>query len=90
MGLRCLISGKFRERNISTIFELIEIITNDAFDSCTVFSTLGGMIWIAGRIAYAKGYYTGDPRKRARGTFGIGGMVMLGLATARFALRHLW
>lgn len=29
-----------------------------------VFSAVGGWIWIAGRIAYAKGYYTGKPEKR--------------------------
>jgi len=54
------------------------------------FCTLGGMIWICGRIAYAQGYYTGDPRKRARGTFGIGGMLMLLAASTKFAVRHLW
>ncbi|CAL8100484.1 unnamed protein product [Orchesella dallaii] len=53
------------------------------------FCTLGGWIWILGRIFYAKGYYTGDPTKRARGTFSIIGMIMLLAATAKFALKHL-
>ncbi|CAG7833624.1 unnamed protein product [Allacma fusca] len=53
------------------------------------FCTLGGIIWIMGRIAYARGYYTGDPRKRSRGAFGILGMLMLLAATTKFAFRHL-
>lgn len=33
------------------------------------FCTLGGFIWILGRYIYAKGYYSGDPRRRY-GTMG--------------------
>jgi len=54
------------------------------------WSTVAGVIWIVGRINYARGYYTGDPRKRANGTWGIVGMTMLLLATLRFAIRRLW
>jgi len=53
------------------------------------FCTVGGWIWIMGRICYARGYYTGDPHKRARGSFGMFGMVMCLAATTRFALKHL-
>lgn len=33
------------------------------------FCTLGGFIWILGRYIYAKGYYSGDPRRRYGTTF---------------------
>jgi len=52
-------------------------------------ATIAGWIWIFGRIAYAKGYYTGDPRRRARGTFSIIGMCLLGYYATKFAFRHL-
>jgi glutathione S-transferase len=38
-----------------------------------------GVVYLLGRIAYAQGYYTGDPKKRQRGFFGMLGLVtMLG------------
>ncbi|CAG8554940.1 7289_t:CDS:2 [Paraglomus occultum] len=40
-----------------------------------------GFVWIASRLAYAHGYYTGDPKKRSRGFFGYIGMLTL-LATS--------
>jgi len=53
------------------------------------FCAVGGWIWIFGRIMYAKGYYTGDPNKRARGNMSVIGMVMLIAATVKFAIKHL-
>ncbi|ODM98649.1 Microsomal glutathione S-transferase 3 [Orchesella cincta] len=53
-----------------------------------VFTAIGGAIWIAGRVAYAKGYYTGDPKKRMKGAFGYIGLLMILGATTKFAI-HL-
>jgi glutathione S-transferase len=38
-----------------------------------------GCFYLLGRIVYAHGYYSGDPKKRLRGMFGMAGLlVMLG------------
>lgn len=54
-----------------------------------VASAIGGTIWCAGRIAYALGYYTGDPRKRMRGSFGYLGLFTMLYCTGRLATRLL-
>lgn len=42
-----------------------------------------GMIWVVGRVAYAQGYATGDPKKRYRGGFQyIGLLGLLGTSIA--------
>ncbi|KAJ9584553.1 hypothetical protein L9F63_021111, partial [Diploptera punctata] len=36
---------------------------------CPVVSAGAGVVYLAGRIAYAQGYYSGDPKKRSREWF---------------------
>lgn len=52
-------------------------------------TAIAGVVWIAGRVAYALGYYSGDPKKRMRGAFGyLGLLTLLGL-TIKLGLRLL-
>ncbi|XP_002739172.1 glutathione S-transferase 3, mitochondrial-like [Saccoglossus kowalevskii] len=48
-----------------------------------------GLLWIASRCSFASGYYTGDPKKRHRGIYGV--PVFLGLMgmTISFAAHQL-
>eukprot|EP00921_Rhytidocystis_pertsovi_P018796 GHVQ01029768.1.p1 GENE.GHVQ01029768.1~~GHVQ01029768.1.p1 ORF type:complete len:182 (+),score=19.12 GHVQ01029768.1:320-865(+) len=44
-----------------------------------LWAFVGGFIWIAGRLIYALGYYTGMPAKRIWGVFGyIGVLILMG------------
>ncbi|KAG9293930.1 hypothetical protein G9A89_019268 [Geosiphon pyriformis] len=48
-----------------------------------IIASIGGLIWIAGRIAYANGYYSGEPQKRSHGRFGyLGVITLLGVSIA--------
>jgi len=48
-----------------------------------------GAIYLLGRIAFAKGYYTGEPDNRRRGAFGSAGLLALLGSTACFAFHLL-
>jgi glutathione S-transferase len=46
-----------------------------------LISAAGGLMWLAGRVAYTLGYSTGDPSLRRRGAFNyIGLFTLLGTA----------
>ncbi|XP_045114682.1 microsomal glutathione S-transferase 3-like isoform X2 [Portunus trituberculatus] len=54
-----------------------------------VVCAVGGTVWCLGRIAFATGYYTGDPSKRTRGTFAYLGLIAMLYSTGRLATRLL-
>lgn len=49
----------------------------------------GGVVYLLGRIAYALGYYTGNPEKRQWGGFGYIGMIALIGSTISFGAHQL-
>ncbi|KAK4295951.1 hypothetical protein Pmani_015247 [Petrolisthes manimaculis] len=54
-----------------------------------ITSALCGVVYCAGRVVYALGYYTGDPKKRVRGGFGYLGLLGLLYTTGRLASQLL-
>lgn len=52
-------------------------------------TALAGVVWILGKIAYSLGYYTGDPAKRMKGSFGYIGLITMLGTTVCFALNLL-
>lgn len=54
--------------------------------TCPYTSAISGLVFNAGRIAYAKGYYEGNPHKGLWGLYGI--MVLFG-CTVNTAIRLL-
>jgi glutathione S-transferase len=48
-----------------------------------------GVVYLIGRVVFAKGYYTGDPAKRNYGAFGMLGMLVMLGSTLCFAFHQL-
>ncbi|NXY83440.1 MGST3 transferase, partial [Alcedo cyanopectus] len=48
-----------------------------------------GLTWILGRILYAYGYYTGDPKNRRRGAIGSAALIGLVGTGVYSACQHL-
>jgi len=48
-----------------------------------------GILYLLGRIVFATGYYTGDPKKRSNGQFGMLGMLALLGSTLCFTAHQL-
>uniref|UniRef100_A0A8C0CVT6 Glutathione S-transferase 3, mitochondrial n=1 Tax=Balaenoptera musculus TaxID=9771 RepID=A0A8C0CVT6_BALMU len=48
-----------------------------------------GLAWIVGRVLYAYGYYTGEPRKRKRGALSFIALIGLMGTTVCSAFQHL-
>jgi len=52
-------------------------------------SAIAGLVWVAARVSYALGYYTGEPKNRMKGAYGyIGLLILLGL-TIKVGLGNL-
>lgn len=52
-------------------------------------SALAGVVYLAGRVVYALGYYTGDPKNRSRGAFSYFGLLTLLGLTIKLGLGNL-
>jgi len=52
-----------------------------------IFVAIGGLIWVAGKVSYSKGYYTGDPKNRMRGAYAYIGLLMVLAATVKLILK---
>jgi len=56
---------------------------------CPRAATIGGCVYLAGRLLYFHGYATGDPSKRMRGAVGYFGFFTLVFATVALAVANI-
>ena len=57
-----------------------------------LIASTAGLVWIVGRYFYAQGYYTGDPKKRNRGSIHYLGLITLlgtSVSTALTFLKYI-
>lgn len=53
------------------------------------FAAACGALYVTSRFSYAWGYYTGDPKKRLNGEYGVAGLAGLFLAMVYIAIRQI-
>ncbi|CAG8554006.1 7655_t:CDS:2, partial [Diversispora eburnea] len=76
-----LVSIFISQYNIQYIAHFEDIVINRL--KYPILSSIGGGIFIMGRLVYAWGYQTGDPSKRLRGAFSyIGLFTLVGTSVA--------
>eukprot|EP00920_Eleutheroschizon_duboscqi_P024824 GHVT01061538.1.p1 GENE.GHVT01061538.1~~GHVT01061538.1.p1 ORF type:complete len:169 (-),score=27.37 GHVT01061538.1:372-878(-) len=49
-----------------------------------IVTALGGLLWLAGRVVYCRGYFTGEPKNRIKGSFHYTGLMICLLTTMNF------
>jgi len=57
--------------------------------SCPRLAAAAGWVWIAGRVVYALGYSTGEPKKRVNGVFGYLGLLTLLGCSVHTAIQYI-
>ena len=76
------------QNTLENLPQFFFLLTMGGF-SHPLLSSCGGWVWIAGRVVYALGYSTGEPKKRVRGAFGYLGLLALLGCSVHTAIQNI-